>query len=109
MRLCALAALVFLLPAASYATEIGIASEFADWRVYCPPYVINPYKVIGAAHRTLPCGTVVEVTNLRNGRKAEAKIVDHGPHIKGRIFDMLPLLSNLIRSDGLTKVLLKVK
>jgi len=42
---------------------------------------------LSAAHRTLPLGTVVEVTNLDNGRSAVLKINDRGPFIKGRILD----------------------
>jgi len=41
-----------------------------------------------AAHRTLPFGTVVRVTNLENGRKVEVRITDRGPFKKGRIIDL---------------------
>jgi rare lipoprotein A len=41
-----------------------------------------------AAHRTLPFGTVVRVTNLENGRKVEVRITDRGPFKKGRIIDV---------------------
>ena len=41
-----------------------------------------------AAHRSLPFGTQVRVTNLDNGRSAVVKIVDRGPFIRGRIIDV---------------------
>ena len=41
-----------------------------------------------AAHKTLPCGTRVKVTNKRNGKSVIVKINDRGPYIKGRIIDL---------------------
>jgi rare lipoprotein A len=41
-----------------------------------------------AAHRTLPFGTVVRVTNLDNGRETEVRIIDRGPFVQGRIIDL---------------------
>jgi len=41
-----------------------------------------------AAHRTLPFGTHVMVTNLDNGRSAVVRINDRGPFVKGRIIDV---------------------
>jgi rare lipoprotein A len=40
------------------------------------------------AHRTLPFGTKVRVTNLANGRTAMLVVNDRGPFIKGRIIDV---------------------
>ena len=41
-----------------------------------------------AAHRTLPFGTRVRVTNLANGRTVVVTITDRGPYRKGRIIDV---------------------
>ena len=41
-----------------------------------------------AAHKTLPFGTVVRVTNLENGRDVVVRINDRGPFIRGRIIDL---------------------
>lgn len=46
---------------------------------------INKYT---AAHRTLPFGTRVKVTNLMNGKAVVLKINDRGPHVKTRIIDL---------------------
>ncbi len=41
-----------------------------------------------AAHKTLPFGTTVRVTNLANGKKVVVRINDRGPFVKGRIIDL---------------------
>jgi len=41
-----------------------------------------------AAHRTMPFGTIVRVTNLRNGRQALVRINDRGPFVPGRDIDL---------------------
>ncbi|WP_207424660.1 septal ring lytic transglycosylase RlpA family protein [Desertivirga brevis] len=41
-----------------------------------------------AAHRTLPFGTKVKVTNLRNGKSVKVRINDRGPFVSGRIIDL---------------------
>ena len=41
-----------------------------------------------AAHRTLPCGTKVRITNTKNGRSVEATVNDWGPTSRKRIVDV---------------------
>lgn len=45
-------------------------------------------KKLTAAHKTLPFGTVVTVTNQKNGKSVKVRINDRGPFIKGRIIDL---------------------
>ncbi|MGQ0520705.1 MAG: septal ring lytic transglycosylase RlpA family protein [Actinomycetota bacterium] len=40
------------------------------------------------AHRTLPKGTMVQVTNVANARTATCKVADRGPYVDGRIIDL---------------------
>lgn len=40
------------------------------------------------AHRTLPFGTILEVTNKNNGKKVQVKVTDRGPYGKGKIIDL---------------------
>lgn len=47
----------------------------------------NPSKMT-AAHKTLPFGTRVRVTNMRNGRSVVVRINDRGPFIRGRVIDL---------------------
>lgn len=41
-----------------------------------------------AAHRTLPLGTIVHVTNLRTGASVDVRINDRGPFVAGRVIDL---------------------
>ncbi len=43
---------------------------------------------LSAAHRTLPFGTVIRVTNLRNSKSIDVTITDRGPFVKNRILDV---------------------
>jgi rare lipoprotein A len=44
--------------------------------------------VVSAAHKTLPLPSIVEVTNLDNGKKIRVRVNDRGPFVEGRIIDM---------------------
>ncbi len=41
-----------------------------------------------AAHRSLPFGTIVKVTNIANGKSVEVRINDRGPFVSGRNIDL---------------------
>ena len=41
-----------------------------------------------AAHRTLPFGAIVRVTNMRNGKQTEVRITDRGPFVANRVIDL---------------------
>jgi rare lipoprotein A len=70
--------------------EVGMSS----W--YGPPYnnqrgangEIYDQNAMTAAHRTLPMGTIVRVTNLDTGQSAVVKITDRGPFVHGRTLDL---------------------
>lgn len=54
-----------------------------------------------AAHKTLPFGTVVKVTNVKNGKTVTVRINDRGPFIVGRVIDVTPVAAkelDMIRS-----------
>ena len=59
-----------------------------------------------AAHRTLPLGTVVRVTNMANGRIVTVRINDRGPHDRSRIIDLSRGAAQALGfvSDGVMKV-----
>jgi len=61
---------------------------------------------ISAAHKTLPLGTKVRVTNLANGRETELTINDRGPFIDGRIIDLSYATARLLgmAENGVAKV-----
>jgi rare lipoprotein A len=63
-----------------------------------------------AAHRYLPMGTRVRVTNLNNGRTAVVRINDRGPYIGGRIIDLGEGAASVlgVKSTGVAQVRLEV-
>lgn len=42
----------------------------------------------GCAHRSLPFGTVITVTNVANGAKVQCRVHDRGPYVEGRVIDL---------------------
>ena len=59
-----------------------------------------------AAHRSLPFGTKVRVTNLSNGRSATVTINDRGPFVRGRIIDVSKGAADVLgmRHSGVARV-----
>jgi len=57
-----------------------------------------------AAHRSLPFGSKVRVTNHRNGRTVVVTINDRGPFVRGRIIDLTPAGARALGFSGLTRV-----
>lgn len=72
---------------AAEAAQTGMASYYKSGRRTASGerFVAGGYT---AAHRTLPFGTRVLVTNLRNGRSVIVRINDRGPFIRGRVIDL---------------------
>lgn len=71
-------------------TEHGIASYYAmkfQFRKTASGERFNQLA-LSAAHKTLPLGTKVRVTNLENNRSVTVRINDRGPFIDGRIIDL---------------------
>src|SRR6516164_9934326 len=61
-----------------------------------------------AAHRTLPLGSKVTVTNRSNGRSVVVTINDRGPFVRGRVIDVSPAAARALGFSGLTQVALDV-
>jgi len=59
----------------------------------------NP-EGLTAAHRSLPMGTKIRVTNTRNGRSVVVRINDRGPYIRGRIIDLSAGAARLLGMIG---------
>ena len=88
------------------ATETGIASVYSGEQTANGEYAHA--SALTAAHRTLPFGTMVEVTNIQTGRSVVVRINDRGPYIRGRVIDLTPAGARAIGSDGLAPVRLTV-
>ncbi len=69
----------------------------------------NEYAMI-AASLSLPLGTRVEVTNLKNGRSVVVKIMDRGPYVPGRAIDVSKAAANRLgfTQKGLAPVRIRV-
>ena len=63
----------------------------------------NP-RGLTAAHRSLPFGTKVRVTNHRNGRTVVVRINDRGPFLRGRVIDLTPAAASQLGFNGLARV-----
>jgi rare lipoprotein A len=90
------------------ACEVGLASYYA--RKFHGRRTASGERydmhAMTAAHRALKFGSLVEVTNLKNGRKVEVRINDRGPFIKGRVIDLSYAAAKKIGilSQGVVKV-----
>jgi rare lipoprotein A len=80
----------------------GIASIYSGGRTANGEHA-SP-SGLTAAHRTLPFGTMVRVTNHRNGRSVVVRINDRGPFIPGRIIDVMPAVAHVLGFSGLAPV-----
>ena len=72
------------------AVQKGLGSYYADkfaGRATASGSIYRPNQMT-CAHNTLPFGTQVRVTNLRNGRHVDLTVTDRGPHTKGYIVDV---------------------
>jgi rare lipoprotein A len=98
-------------PGSEFSARLGRASwygeEFAR-RPTASGQLFDPRKLTGA-HRTLPLGCKVRVTNLRNGRSVLVTINDRGPYIRRRDIDLSYGAARVLGmvTRGLTPVLIE--
>jgi len=72
------------------AQQIGYASYYHDYfqgRKTASGQLFDNRKLT-CAHRTLPFGTMIKVTNLENDKSILVRVTDRGPYAKGRIIDL---------------------
>lgn len=102
------AALVVPADAAVCRGESGIAS----WYSYTGHRTASggPYsgQEMTAAHKTLPFGSRVRVTNLATGRSIVVTVDDRGPWVRGRIIDLSPRAKRALGMGGLAHVCVTV-
>ena len=94
-----LAAFLAGLSSAQAAVSTGMASYYWQPQAVACGGRFNP-NALTAAHKTLPCGTKVRVTNKRNGKSVVVTINDRGPYIKGRIIDLSKRAAQQIQMTG---------
>jgi rare lipoprotein A len=61
-------------------------------------------EALTAAHRTLPFGSKVKITNKSNGRSVVVTINDRGPFVRGRVIDISPAAARSLGFSGLAQV-----
>src|SRR5215831_14346418 len=87
-------------------SETGIASVYSGEKTANGEYAHA--SALTAAHKSLPFGTMVKVTNINTGRSVVVRINDRGPYIRGRIIDLTPAGARAIGSAGLAMVELTI-
>ena len=65
--------------------------------------IFNQHQLT-AAHRRLPLGTKVKVTNLKNGKAVVVRVNDRGPYVGGRIIDLSRAAAQRLAISGLGQV-----
>jgi rare lipoprotein A len=99
------------------AGETGLASIYAypGDKTAGGPKAANGEDIrvtdMSAAHKSIPFGTKVRVTNLMNGLSAVVRINDRGPFVGGRIIDLTPTAAEALgfsTAEGLAPVTLTV-
>jgi peptidoglycan lytic transglycosylase len=99
-------AMIFVGCSSAAMAEAGIASVYA----YSGERTASGERAkpsgFTAAHRTLPFGTRVRVTNKGNGRSVVVRINDRGPFVRGRVIDLTPAAAHALGFNGLARVTL---
>ncbi|MHA6686194.1 septal ring lytic transglycosylase RlpA family protein [Mesorhizobium sp. A556] len=83
----AAAGLMVAVSASPASAKCGSASWYALHSKTASGERMNP-AAMTAAHRSLPFGTRLKVTNKNNGKSVVVRINDRGPFIKGRVLDL---------------------
>jgi rare lipoprotein A len=88
--------------------QIGIASVYAGGPREGGSRTASGERLqvgaLTAAHRSLPFGTIVQVTNLRSRQTVSVRINDRGPFVRGRIIDLTPAGARALGISGLATV-----
>ena len=86
--------------------QTGIASVYSGGRTANGERAAANH--LTAAHRSLPFGTMVKVTNRRTGHSVVVRINDRGPFVRGRVIDVTPAAARALGFSGLAPVELAV-
>ena len=87
--------------------QSGLASYYWEPQALASGGRFNP-NAFTAAHKTLPFGTRVRVTNQHNGESVEVVINDRGPYVGGRVIDLSKAAAHAINMQGAGVVPVKV-
>jgi rare lipoprotein A len=104
------ASIVYLF--ADNTASFGVASYYGTYfhgKKTASGELYDQYKLT-AAHKTLPLGTIIKVTNTQNSKSVILKVNDRGPYVKGRIVDVSTKAAELLgfRHKGTTHVKVEI-
>ena len=105
LGLAAIAGMSILAPLPSLASSCSGASFYGGhgdgyaWRTMANGQPMNPNAMI-TAHRSLPFGTRLRVTNQSNGKSVVVRVTDRGPFVAGRSLDLSVGAFSMIASPG---------
>jgi len=90
--------------------ELGVASWYGEESsgVTASGELFDTHKLT-AAHRTLPLGSQIEVTNLRNNRSLVLRVNDRGPNVVGRLLDVSRAAAERLGFVGSGRTAVRVK
>jgi peptidoglycan lytic transglycosylase len=106
LNVAALVSFVGVAIGSSAHAQTGVASIYSGGRTANGE--VARASGMTAAHKTLPFGTMVRVTNRRSGRSIVVRINDRGPFVRGRIIDLMPAAARAIGCDGLAPVTVEI-
>jgi rare lipoprotein A len=94
-------------------SEVGLASWYGEahhGRLTASGEIYDLTRLT-AAHRTLPLGTRLRVTNLESGRIVRVRVNDRGPYVSGRVLDLSEAAARSLgmREEGVVRVRLDVE
>ena len=97
-------------PSASAESRNGIAAVYSleSGSRTASGQKLDP-QALTAAHRSLPFGTRVKVTNRKNGLSVIVTINDRGPFTRGRIIDLTPAAARVLGFISLAQVTLDIE
>jgi rare lipoprotein A len=88
----------------------GMASWYTEPRGETASGMILRSDSMIAAHKSLPFGTHLRVTNMANGKQVDVKVMDRGPYIRGRVLDLSERAASLLgmMSTGIAQVKIEI-
>jgi rare lipoprotein A len=94
--------------AENWPDQSGIASTYFGNGEKTASGEVSNSENLTAAHRSLPFGTMVRVTNSQNGRTVVVRINDRGPFAPGRVIDLTSAAARALGFSGLAPVNLSI-
>jgi len=83
-------------------TQISVASDFTDYGLGLACGGLLGRHQLGVAHKTAPCGTLITFTY--DGRSITVPVIDRGPYIAGREWDLTGATAEALHFPGLARI-----